>query len=306
MIKYIRKSAKDQVNRELSVFQPGSWVYVENPTDEELSQLVDRFDLEIGHLHDALDPNEVPRHEEEGETVYIFTRTPVPSANTYITSPVLFIIHPKSIITVAKLQVPVFEPFLTGRKNIQTTNRVRLFIKFFNELISLYNSTITRINKQAAAATVNLDNIQNRDIVALVVLEQMLNEFLNAVVQTNSFLQVLAANKKLFAQEADRDLIEDVFLASGQLISLSKSSLKQVKNIRDVYSTIMTNNLNRVIKFFTALTIVLTIPMIVASFYGMNVNLPLDDHPMAFGIILVSTMLVITSVLYFFQKRQWL
>lgn len=291
--------------KKMASFHPNSWVYVCNPTEEELQMLSDRFHLELGHLKDALDENEVPRFEEEDTCAYLYTRIPVARDTQYGTMPVLFILHPTAVFSVSKNNFAIFEKFLTGKNNHAVTP-MELFIQFFNEIVNHYNSAISKINKQTISTTINIDNIKNHDIVALVMYEQILNEFLNAVVQTNAFLQVFMTNKRFVKKEKDQDFIEDLFLATRQLIELSKSSLYHVKNIREAYSTIMTNNLNRIIKFFTALTIVCTIPMIVASLYGMNVQLPLQHHPYAFMIVLAFTFCLSLGAIGIFLKRRWL
>ena len=95
-------------------------------------------------------------------------------------------------------------------------------------------------------------------------------------------------------------------MSTGQLIELCKGTLKTSVNIREAYSTIMTNNLNRVIKFFTALTVIMTIPMIVGGFYGMNIKLPFGNHPLAFFGVIGVTILIIATILTIFVKKKWI
>lgn len=304
MIQYF-SLAQHRITQKTSLSKTHSWVHVTDPNEKELHALSENFHLELGHLKDALDENEVPRFEEEGRCAYLFTRVPVANGTRYSTIPVLFILHPSTVITVVKTETSVFTNFF-GKTHIQHTTPIGFFILFFNEIINQYNAAIAKINKQTISTTIDIDSIKNRDIVALVLYEQILNEFLNAIIQTNSFLKVFMANKRFVKEESDHDLVEDLFLATGQLIELSKSSLHQAKNIREAYSTIMTNNLNRVIKFFTALTIIFTIPMIIASLYGMNVALPLADHPFAFIEIILLICVLSAGALYLFFKRRWL
>ncbi len=306
MIRYGIGHHKETRIQQTESFRSGGWVSAVAPTQGELEDLAKRFHLELGHLTDALDPNEVPRFEEEGDCAYLYTRVPVVNGDTYSTVPVLFILHPSAVITVTRTPLGIFEKLMDGSRSVHRTDRIGLFMSFFNDIVLQYNSAISRINKLTITTSVNIDQIQNRDIVGLVGYEQILNEFLNAIIQTNAFLRGFSTNRKYFVHRTDRDLIEDLFLATGQLIELSKSSLHQARNIRDAYSTIMTNNLNRVIKFFTALTIVFTIPMIIASFYGMNVRLPLADHPYAFLFVAGLTIVLSFGLLLFLFRRRWL
>ncbi len=291
--------------RKTESFHKNSWVNVIDPSEQELLTLATTFDLELGHLQDALDTNEVPRFEEEENCAYMYTRVPILKNDTYTTLPVLFIIHPLAVFSIALTDLTIFTKVISNKKTQQETP-LGLFIQFFNEIVSQYYNAISKINKLTASKTFNIDRIENRDIVAMVVYEQILNEFLNAIIQTNTLLKTVNVNKRFIKNEIDQDLIEDLFLSTGQLIDLSKSSLRQVQNIREAYSTVMTNNLNRVIKFFTALTIVLTIPMIITSFYGMNVSLPFAHHPFAFIIILCSIIVLSIGAIYIFMKQHWI
>lgn len=304
MITYYHISDVDPLKK-TRTFHINSWVNVINPTEEELLYLAKHFSLELGHLQDALDTNEVPRFEEEDNCAYMYTRVPVFQNDTYITIPVLFILHPQAVFSVAIQELPIFSKVLLNKTTLQHTT-MGMFIQFFNEIVSQYYNAISKINKLTASKTFNIDRIENKDIVALVIYEQILNEFLNAIIQTNTLLKAVQTNKKIIKKEIDQDLTEDLFLSTGQLIDLSKSSLRQVQNIREAYSTVMTNNLNRVIKFFTALTIVLTIPMIITSFYGMNVTLPFAHNPGAAIIILISIILLSFGAVFVFMKQHWI
>lgn len=306
MITYYKRTSSDKGLKVVQSARVGFWVYVESPSEEELQSLSDNCSLDIGHLRDALDPYEVPRHEVERSSTYIFTRVSEQIEDTYTTCPVLFILTPDYLVTVVRKRLLLFDQIISERKSIPTTAKTQLFLTLFEDIVSVYSSALARINKKVITLVANIGEIRNEDILSLVSQEQVLNEFLNAIVQTNAFLKVLAADKTLFTETDERDRMEDLFHATGQLIVLSKSSLTNAKNIRDAYTTIMTNNLNRVIKLFTTLTVVLTVPNIFSSFWGMNVSVPLSDNPFAFGIIAVSTMLVCALLFYIFQKMRWL
>ncbi len=297
--------SEHKILKPVRAFQNNSWVHAYEPNNEELQKLSERFALDLGLLKDAIDEYEVPRFEEEDNCAYLYTRVPVASDTLFTTRPVLFILHHSAIITVSQWDHAIFDRIISG-KSISHASSVEMFFHFLNEIVNQYHNAISKLNKQAISKTINIDDITNRDIVSLVIYEQILNEFLNAIVQTNAILKVFITNKRFIKKEKDQDLIEDIFLATGQLIELSKSSLHQVKNIREAYSAIMTNNLNRVIKFFTALTVVFTIPMIIASLYGMNVWLPFGNHPFAFGIIILIIIALSVGAIYIFQKRRWL
>jgi len=159
-------------------------------------------------------------------------------------------------------------------------------LQIFSRINQVYNKFLTDISKNVRSVSVKLEKIENKDVIRFVNFEIILNDFLTALNPINNLLQDLLSGKFLKLYEKDKDLIEDLSLGTGQLIERCRADLKTIVNIRESYSTIITNNLNRVIKLLTALTIILTIPTIIASIYGMNVRLPLADNPLAFNWII--------------------
>lgn len=306
MIKFYHQTIKDQKLNILKDFKIGSWIYVENPNDAEIEQLAETFFLEAGHVKDAVDPLEVPRLEIEKEGAYIFTRVPYVKNNRVSTIPVLVAIGANFLITASKIELPFLKKFTDGKINFTTTQKTKLFLQIFSEITSAYNIFLHNISREVRGISVQMEKINNKDIVQFVTFENVLNDFLAALVPTNAILNNLLHGKYLDLYEEDKDLIEDLFLNNNQLIELCKGNLKTIVNIRESYSTIMTNNLNRVIKFLTASTVILTVPMIISSFYGMNIALPFAQSPWAFWIVLGTTLALALILLGIFIKKKWL
>src|SRR3989338_1535507 len=280
MIKIYHKSIKEQALQEIPDVRVGSWVHAINPTEDELTKLAETIHLELGHLKDALDPHEVPRLEIENEALYIFSRFPLSKEGQIMTAPLLIVMGEESFVTITNETIPSFDRFIE-KTDINTTQKTKLLIQIFSHVISLYNNFVASIGKQVRSTSINIEQITNRDIIQLVNFETVLNDFLGSLVPTSAILKNLLSGKHLKLFEEDKDLIEDLGLSSEQLMELSRSNLKNIVNIREAYSTIVTNNLNRVIKMLTSLTIVLTVPMIISSLYGMNVHLPYAASPFA-------------------------
>ena len=290
----------------LNKFKVGSWVYAENPSEEELKYLSKSFHLEKGLLKDALDPNEVPRMEVEKSTTYIFTRIPYSESGKVSTMPVLVALGKDFLITVSQGPLPLLEKFIKGEVDFYTTQKTKLFLQLFSEINASYNVFLNNINRRVRAMSIELEKISNKDIVQFVTFEGNINDFLGALVPTHTILKNILSGKFLKLYEKDEDLTEDLFLANGQFIESCRTILKTIVNVREAYSTIITNNLNRVIKLLTALTIILTVPTIIASFYGMNVRLPFADTPLAFFGILGVAVLISVFLLVIFIKNRWL
>jgi magnesium transporter len=139
----------------------------------------------------------------------------------------------------------------------------------------------------------------------LVFFEQELNETIAALVPTNTWLQQLTKGNYLRLFSEDMELLEDLLIGYNQLVDSSKAILKTIQNIRGASEAILTQNLNNTIRTLTALTIVLTIPTLVSSLFGMNVPIPFQNNPYAFWFVLA---LIITAVAGTIQllRNRWL
>lgn len=305
MVKHYQQKSKDNNLKEIEQYQDGSWIYLEDPSEQELTDLAAQLNLEVGHLKDALDPNEVPRLEIEDSSFYIFTRAPETSDGRFSTTPLLFLIGENFVLTITQKHLPIFDKFISNQSQLLTTQKIKLFIQLFAEVNNYYNTSLTAINRKIYTSSVKLEKIQNRDIIEFTAYEQTLNEFLNALIRTNAILNNFLPGKIITLSTEDHDLFEDLYLANGQLIELAQTSLQNVKNIRDAYSTILTNDLNRVIKLLTSLTIILTVPTMIASFFGMNVKVPLAEHPWGFVIIAALSISICFGLIYIFTKKNW-
>ncbi len=297
------KRNKDLEFRKIETMQPGTWVHVESPTADELQRLVDEAGLDMGMLADATDPYEVPRVEKEGRSVYMFTRVPIKEGSDVETVPVTVVVTPAIIVTISQRKLDLWKPFVTTGIDFLTTQRTTLFFLFFREINKEYQKFLTGIRKEIQRTSVNLERIANDDIVRFVRFERTLNEFINALVPTNNAMNTILEGKLFRLYEDDSELIEDLSLSNGQLIAACSNNLKTIGNVRNAYSTIMTNNLNQTIKLLTALTIVLTVPTMIASFFGMNVQLPFGNtNGAAFWVIIGTSAAAAIAFLVFFVK----
>lgn len=306
MITIYQKTSKDKKIKTLEEFRPSSWICVENPTEEEMRDLVVRYSLEEGLLRDATDPHEVPRLEIEGGTIYIFARVPYGVDDHVSTVPFLIIIGSDVVFTFSQYPLPFFEKFLQEKIKFSTARHARLALQFLLEINAAYHQFLHNISRSIRSISVSIDRIENKNIIQFVTFEHILNDFISALVPMNEGLSALLHGKSPALHEEDTDLVKDFLLSNNQIIKLCSSHSKMIVNIRGAYSSIMTNNLNRIIKVLTVLTIVLTVPMIIASFYGMNVRLPLAGSDHAFWIIAGITGAVSLFLLGIFASKRWL
>lgn len=299
MIKYYYKSLRSQGVQELTEAKRGCWVYVESPNLNEVAMLVDRFKIDPGHLEDALDEDEMPRLEKEGDQSYIFVRYAYKNPEgELVTVPLLFVFGGDVVITVSLVHLPCLESFLSGRIEFATTQRAKLVLQILHQIVEQYDTFINSTSKQIKLIRSRLrgHEISNQDFIDFVVIEDELNEFLTALLPTNATLRRLLRGRYIPLFEEDTDIIEDLLLNNEQSIEACNSNIKSIVNIREAYSSISSNNLNRTMKRLTVFTVLIMLPSMFYGMYGMNVSMPYQHEPWAFsalnGFILVFCLLI--------------
>lgn len=307
MIKYFYKNLRAKQVSEVESYKPGSWVYVEAPTHEETQFLLKRFKLDDGHLEDALDPNEMPRLEKEGDLTYLFIRFAyTDSKGELATAPLLFVVGADLLITIAPRGLPQLQRFIDGKVDFTTTQRTRLLLTILDQIVDRYEVLINRIGRQINAIRSRLKGhkINNQDFVDFVVIEDELNEFLSALEPTTAILRRMLLGKHVQLFEEDQDLVEDLLLNNGQSIEACRAHVKSITSIREAYSTIASNNLNHTMKLLTAATVLITLPNVIFGMYGMNIDLPFQNEPWAYVAIFTTSVILCVTVFAIGKRRK--
>ncbi len=306
MIVYYKKLSPNQPVSAVAHFEKESIVVVTAPTNDELLVLAKELHLEEGHLRDALDPFEVPRLEIEQGSYYVFTRFVSKSNEAFKTFPVLLVVTDEFLLVLTQQKNPLTTIFETGSITSLTSQPVDVFIELFMKLSTQFSQAINAINYQINKITYNVEEIENKDIIKLVNFENYLNDFLNIFVQNDGFFQLLLTKKNNTLFSTENEYLEDLSLEIKQLLNRCKSSLKMVTNVRNAYSTILTNNLNQVVKFFTSISVVLMVPTVIASFYGMNVPIPNSNSPLMFLLIIGATIVASLVFVWMLVRKKLL
>ncbi len=307
MITRYFKSFEDTDLQLLSVPRSGMWTHVVAPTEVEFESLVELYGLDETIIKDIEDFFEVPRFEQDGTTAYFFTRYPYDVKDLDIdTAPLLIILGETFLITITEQEIPFLKPFIEGKRLFSTTQKTTLFLEFLSELMLIYGQKLTRTRRMVYRDLGRVRSIRGKDIQRLVFLEQELNETISALDPTYIWLQQLTKGNYIQMFSEDRELLEDLLIANIQLIDSAKSILKTIQNIRGASEAILTQNLNSTIRMLTAFTIVLTIPTLISSLFGMNVNVPLQNNPFGFWFILIFIIAVVGLTMYFFTRNRWL
>lgn len=307
MVKYFFKSLRSEQVQELDGYKAGCWVYVEDPSDREVEALASQFNLTIGHLYDALDEDEMPRLEKEGDQSYIFVRFATKDSDgELVTVPLLFIFSGDMVVTVSRVRLPSLEVFLNGKLTFATTQRAKLILLVLQQIVEQYDGYITKTSKQIKLIRSRLrgHEISNQDFIDFVMIEDELNEFLSSLMPTNATLRRLLLGRyvPLFAE--DQDIVEDLLLNNEQSIEACNSNMQSIIHIREAYTSISSNNLNRTIKVLTIITVLIMLPSMFFSLYGMNIGLPFQHSSLAFEGVIVFTLLVNILVVVIARRKR--
>ena len=305
MLQYLRASESNPTIQPKETLLTGTWVRSERPNDDEKTALIN-LGVDEDILLDALDPHEVPRVELEDGWTYFITRLPdTDDEFNDFTTPILFAISDEHLFTVSRDSLGrLWQPFIDAT-SVPTAQRTRLFMLMMEAITRQYQRRVAIINRQMRAATSDVRNLRARDIAVLTDYERKLNDYLDALIPTNTAIEKLLGGRILRLTEDDRDLVEDLSIDLEQLIARCKSLLRTITNLRDSYRAVMDTKLNETIRLLTVITLALTIPTMIAGLFGMNVALPpgADSPIMFWGIVGASILFAGSFSLYFLRKR---
>ena len=238
---------------------------------------------------------------------YFFTRYPFNEQKEDTdTAPLLVVMGETFVMTVAQREVPQFDTFIKGNEVVYTTQKTKLFIHLMEEITVSFERHLVRLRRAVHKDRAKLRRIGNKEIVQFVNYEHKLNDMVSAVLPTNVALQQIMNGSYIQVFEDDKELFEDLRIDNAQVVESARTLLKTIQNVRSASEAILTNNLNTRIKTLTVLTILLTIPTIISSMYGMNVPLPLGDEPYAFLFVIGLVVLIVGIVVWYFKKNEWL
>jgi len=307
MVEHYFKTREDTTLSKLSKPKTGVWTHLSSPSETELNELIRLYDLDTDIVEDIKDVFEVPRFEKDGAIAYFFTRYPYDVQDVDIdTAPILFILGETFLITVTEEEVPFLNPFIEGKRDFSTVHKTQLFLELMSEIVVKFERKLTRTRRLVYKDMGRIRSIRGRDIQRLVFLEQELNETISALIPTNAWLHQLTKGDYIQMFGEDRDMLDDLLISNNQLVDSAQSILKTIQNIRGASEAMLTQNLNSTIRTLTVFTIVLTIPTLVSSFFGMNVVLPFQKSEHGFLIVIAIIAVCVGTTVYFFKRNRWI
>lgn len=300
------------VIQQLDEAESGCWIALTDPTATEILEIAEKYDIDPDHLRAPLDEEERSRIETEDNYNLVLVDIPVIEERSekdwYVTIPLGIIMGSDIIITVCLEETPILSAFMDGRvRDFHTYMKTRFVLQVLYKNASQYLQYLRIIDKKSDAIGENLHKSQrNQELVELLELEKSLVYFTTSLRSNEVVLEKLMKNEKIKKYPEDTELLEDVIIENKQAIEMANIYSGILSGTMDAFSSIISNNLNLVMKFLTTVTIVMSIPNMVSGFYGMNVNsacMPFSMHPMGFWLVLAFSVLLSAVVAWIFSKK---
>ncbi|MBB6176318.1 magnesium transporter [Anoxybacillus tengchongensis] len=296
---------------EIHELKNGCWVNLVSPTESEIRYIAEHLNIPIDSIKDALDDEERSRIEKEDNHVLIIVDIPIITYDegnipTYETIPIGMIITNICFITVCLQENPIFEEFTKNKvKHFYTYMKTRFALQMLYMISTYYLRYLKQINRKTSEIEKQLhQSMQNKELFSLLSLEKSLVYFTTSLKANNIVMERLLRLNYLRMYEDDQELLEDVIIENKQAIEMTEVYSSILSGMMDAFASVISNNLNIVMKFLAAITIVISFPTMVTSFYGMNVPIPYQDKPYAYLVALsISFVLSSITAFVFWKKR---
>jgi magnesium transporter len=293
---------------------PYTWVCLFNPSEEEISYIEQKFKILPEFLRYPLDEEERPRIEKEEQQILIILRIPdVVSKGLFIryeTIPLGIILTEENIITVCLKDHPIFEEFIAianKSKTFSLAKPVYFILNFILAVTSLYIKLLRQIDRTLEEYEEEVFRaIENEEIIKMLSIEKTLTYFNTSLQGNDTVLIKIQSGRYLRLTEEEMELLEDVQIENRQAIEMTKVFLNIMANTMDAYTSIINNNLNLIMKFLASIAIILAIPNIIYSMYGMNIPLPFQGSSYAFFFVNILTFLLCFFVFFVLRKKRYL
>ncbi len=299
--------------QEIKEFKKGAWINLVNPSENEIKKVCENVQIQEDFIRDALDFEEKARidQEDDDNTILFVVDVPVTEKGEegeviYSTMPLgMIVVRDDFFITVSLRKNKIIEPFEKRKiKNFQTYKKTRFIFQILYLNSSFFLNYLKQINKETEIAEYILKNsMRNKELLRMLSLEKGLVYFTTSLKSNELVMEKTLRGKIIKLYEEDEEILEDAITENRQAIEMAQIYNNILGGTMDAYASIISNNLNGVMKTLTSITIILAVPTMISSFWGMNVGLPLQDNPFGF-IIMITISIVLTLVVSWWLKRR--
>lgn len=300
---------------EIKEFKRGSWINLVNPSENEIKKVCESIQIEDDFIRYALDYEEKARidQEEDDNTTLFIIDVPVIEKNEendiYTTMPLgMIVVRDDFFITVSLKKNKIIEDFEKRKiKNFQTYKKTRFIFQILYLNSSYYLNYLKQINKETEIAEYILKNsMKNKELLKLLSLEKGLVYFTTSLKSNELVMEKTMRGKIIKLYEEDEEILEDAITENRQAIEMSQIYSNILNGTMDAYASIISNNLNGVMKWLTSITIILAVPTMISSFWGMNVPLPFEHNQAGFAIMILIAVVTTILVTWWLNKKDML
>ena len=315
MFKMYNTDLITNITEEVTEYKRGNWINMIAPSDDEIKTVCENINIQEDFIRYALDPEERARidYEEDDGTTLILADVPIiekdKDQKEYSTIPVGFIIvRDEYFITVSLMENQVIRRMNPMKnKSVATYKKSRLVLQCLYVNSEIYLNLLKTINRETEIAEKELRQTRkNKSLLRLLSLEKSLVYFTTSLKANEVVMERMNRGKVIKLYEEDEDLLEDVLIENKQAMEMSKIYSDILSGVMEAYSSIISNNLNGVMKILTAITIIISVPTMISSFWGMNVKVPMQDNPWGFAIILIASILIGVIVTIILKRKDYL
>ena len=312
MYKMYHTDLETNVTTETREFEKGNWINMVSPSEEEIKEVCTNINIQENFIRYALDPEEKARIdiEDDDNTILFIIDTPITEieagAKVYSTTPIgVIFARDDYILTVSLNKNPILEELEKKKiKNIITYKKSRMLLQLFYSNSEMFLHLLRKLNKETEIAENVLKNsMKNKELLKLLSLEKGLVYFTTSLKANEVVMEKTMRGTLIKLYDEDEDILEDAIIENKQAIEMAKIYRDILTGTMDAYASIISNNLNGVMKYLTSITIILAIPTMIASYWGMNVSLPMQNNPFGFvAIVLFSVLIGIIALLWLRKK----
>ena len=312
MLKIYNTDIETNNFEEIKEFKKGSWISLTNPSEVEIKKVCESINIQEDFIRDALDFEEKARidEEEDDNTILFVVDVPIiektEENQIYTTMPLgMIVVRDDFFITVSLRKNKVIEDFEKRKiKNFQTYKKSRFIFQILYLNSSYYLTHLKQINKETEIAEYILKNsMKNKELLKLLNIEKSLVYFRTSLKSNELVMERTMKGKIIKLYEEDEDILEDAIIENRQAIEMAKIYSDILNGTMDAYASIISNNLNRVMKTLTSITIVLAVPTMISSFWGMNVPVPFQYNKFGFLIMITLAIVITLLVTWWLKKR---
>lgn len=285
-----------------------SWINVTEPTKQEKKNLIEEFGVKEEFIINSLDPEERPHLDQEDEQILIVIDIPIrlsKKEQEYTTIPLGIILLQDCIITISSSSSPILDSFKKGEiKNFSPKRKYRFIFHIINQVAKYYLNYLQELNRKREEIERKLrKSMKNEELYSLLDLEESLVYFSTSLKANEAVLGKIMNFQLIISSIEKKDLIDDSLIEMQQAHTMANTYSSVLSGMMDAFASVISNNLNIVMKFLTSLAIVIAIPTLIASFYGMNIPLPLQHNPYALIHIILVSLIASLLVVILLQQR---